>query len=161
MDHYTGIVYETFLNDLPGLGSVCSGGRYNNLASVYTKRELPGVGSSIGLDRLMAGLEELGLLENNNTNNGVIVLNMDKTLLPHYHKIASVIRDSGLACEVYLDSKKMGNQFSFADKKGISYAILCGTEEHSSNTVTLKNLATRENHDKIPLDEAIVLIKKG
>ncbi len=159
LDYYTGIVYETFLNDLPDLGSVCSGGRYNNLTSVYTKKDLPGVGSSIGLDRLMAGLEELGLLNNKDSGNSVIILNMDQLLQPHYHKLASIIRDSGLACEVYLDTKKIGNQFSFAEKKGISYAVLCGTEEYSSNTVTLKKLSTRENHNKITMNEAIALIK--
>ena len=159
LDYYTGIVYETFLNDLPGLGSVCSGGRYNNLASVYTKKELPGVGSSIGLDRLMAGLEELGLLGKKINETGVIILNMDQSLQAHYHKMASIIRDSGLPCEVYLNNKKLGNQFSFAEKKGISYAILCGTDEYSTNTVTLKNLLTRENHNKIAIEDAIQFIK--
>ena len=84
---------------------------------------------------------------------------MDQSLQPHYHKLASIIRDSGLSCEVYLDTKKMGNQFRFAEKKGISYAILCGTEEYSTNTVTLKNLSTRENYNKIAIDKAIELIK--
>jgi len=161
LDYYTGIVYETFLNDLPTLGSVCSGGRYNNLTSVYTKKNLPGVGSSIGLDRLMAGLDELGLLDKKNQSSSVIVINMDKTLQSYYHKLAAVIRDSGLSCEVYLDTKKIGNQFSFAEKKGIPYAILCGTEEYNSNTVTLKNLLTRENFNKISLNNAISLIKTG
>ncbi len=161
LDYYTGIVYETFLDDLPELGSVCSGGRYNNLASVYTKKDLPGVGSSIGLDRLMAGLEELGLLENNDSDKGVIIINMDQSLLTHYHKLASIFRDSGLTCEVYLDNKKMGNQFTFAEKKGIAYAILCGSDEYSTNTVTLKNLSTRQNFNTIAVEKAIDLIKNG
>lgn len=159
LDYYTGIVYETLLNDLPELGSVCSGGRYNNLASIYTKTDLPGVGSSIGLDRLMAGLEELGLLDSKAMGSDVIILNFEDSSVSHNHYLASVIRDSGLSCEVYLTSKKLGNQFSFAEKKGISFALLCGTDEKNSDTVTLKNMTTRENFNKIKLIEAIQIIK--
>ena len=159
LDYYTGIVYETFLNDLPELGSVCSGGRYNNLASIYTKKDLPGVGSSIGLDRLMAGLEELGLLGDKTINSDVIILNIDDSSVPYNHYLASAIRDTGLSCEVYLGTRKIGNQFSFAEKKGIAFAVLCGPEERNSNTVTLKNLSTRENFNRISLGEAMKLIK--
>ena len=160
LDYYTGIVYETFLNDLPDLGSVCSGGRYNNLASVYTKKDIPGVGSSIGLDRLVAGLEELGILTGKLTGSDVIVLNVEGSSIAHNHYLASAIRDSGLSCEVYLADKKIGNQFGFAEKKGISFAILCGDDEISSDKVTLKNISTRENINNISLNEAINLIKE-
>lgn len=161
LDYYTGIVYETFLKDLPKLGSVCSGGRYNNLASIYTKKELPGVGSSIGLDRLMAGLEELGILTGKLTGSDVIVLNIEGSSVAHNHFLASVIRDSGLSCEVYLADKKIGNQFGFAEKKSISFAILCGSDEISSDKVTLKNITTRENFNKISLNKAIKIIKES
>lgn len=160
LDYYTGIVYETFLDDLPGLGSVCSGGRYNNLASIYTKKELPGVGSSIGLDRLMAGLEELGLLNKKTEGTDVIILNIKSSSIAHNHFLASVVRDSNLSCEVYLENKKMGNQFSFAEKKGIGFAIICGKEEQEINTVNLKNISTRENYNKISIEEAIKIISK-
>jgi len=160
LDYYTGIVYETFLKDLPGLGSVCSGGRYNNLASIYTKKEIPGVGSSIGLDRLIAGLEELGILTGKLEGSDVIVLNIEGSSVAHNHYLASVIRDSELSCEVYLANKKIGNQFGFAEKKGISFAILCGADEKSSDTVTLKNISTRENFKEISLTEAIRKIKE-
>jgi len=159
LDYYTGIVYETFLNDLPELGSVCSGGRYNNLASIYTKTELPGVGSSIGLDRLMAGLEELGILDNTNVGTDVIVLNINDSTIGNKHFIASKIREAGLSCEVYLKNKKIGQQFSYAEKKGIRFAVIFGKEEQESETVSLKNISTRENYDKISMEKAIKIIQ--
>lgn len=158
LDYYTGIVYETLLTDLPGLGSVCSGGRYNDLASIYTKKELPGVGSSIGLDRLMAGLEELGILNEKTEGSNVLVLNIEGSSIAHNHSIASKIRDSQLSCEVYLENKKLGNQFIFAEKKGIPFAIICGPDEQETNTVNLKNISTRENFNKITIEEAIKII---
>lgn len=161
LDYYTGIVYETFLKDLPELGSVCSGGRYNDLASIYTKKELPGVGSSIGLDRLMAGLEELGILTGKLSGSDVIVLNIEGSSVAHNHYMASVIRNSELSCEVYLADKKIGNQFGFAEKKGIHFAILCGADEINLDKVTLKNLSTRESFNKISLNDAITIIKES
>ncbi len=161
LDYYTGIVYETFLNDLPGLGSVCSGGRYNNLASIYTKTELPGVGSSIGLDRLMAGLEELGILDNTKAGTDVIILNISDSTIGNKHFIASKIREADLSCEVYLNNKKIGQQFSYAEKKGIKFAVIYGKEEQESKTVSLKNISTRENYDKISLEKAIKIIKES
>ena len=107
LDYYTGIVYETFLDALPGIGSVCSGGRYNNLASIYSKTEMPGVGSSIGLDRLMAALEELGVSAPRKSLTDVLVINMDDNLKGHYFNIASKLREAGLNCEIYLENKKM------------------------------------------------------
>ncbi|MCK5672132.1 MAG: histidine--tRNA ligase [Spirochaetales bacterium] len=160
LDYYTGIVYETFLKDLPDLGSVCSGGRYNNLASLYTKKELPGVGSSIGLDRLMAGLEELGVLNKKTKGTDVLILNIESSSVAHNHFLASVVRESNLSCEVYLENKKLGNQFSFAEKKGIEFAIICGKEEQELNIVNLKNISTRENLNKISIEEAIKIIIK-
>ncbi len=160
LDYYTGIVYETFLNDLPGLGSVCSGGRYNNLASVYTKKELPGVGSSIGLDRLMAGLEELELLKVKNSGSDLIILNFDGSSISHNHRIASVVREAGLSCEVYHSGKKLGSQFAYSEKKDIAFSVICGPDELESDSVTLKNIATRETFNKITLSKAIEIIKE-
>jgi histidyl-tRNA synthetase len=158
LDYYTGIVYETFLKDLPELGSVCSGGRYNNLASIYTKKDLPGVGSSIGLDRLMAGLEELGILTEVITGSDAIILNVEGSTVSNNHYLASIVRESGLSCEVYLDNKKIGNQFAFADKKGIKFAIICDQNNREEKTVTLKNISTRESFNKISINEALTLI---
>ncbi len=160
LDYYTGIVYETLLNDLPGLGSVCSGGRYNNLASVYTKKDLPGVGSSIGLDRLLAGMEELDLLQKYDTGFDLIILNFEDSSISHNHSIAAAVRESGLSCEVYHSKKKLRTQFAYSEKKNIRFTIICGPDELESDTVTLKNISTRENYNKISLPEAITIIKR-
>jgi histidyl-tRNA synthetase len=154
LDYYTGIVYETFLDALPQIGSVCSGGRYNNLASVYSKEEMPGVGSSIGLDRLIAALEELNIASSAGSLTDVLIMNMDEKLKSHYFNIASALRSRGFNCEVYLETKKLKNQFSFAEKKNIPVALICGEEEFSSDTVTLKDLVKRENYTGLSLNEA-------
>jgi histidyl-tRNA synthetase len=160
LDYYTGVVYETFLTELPELGSVCSGGRYNNLAGLYTKQELPGVGASIGLDRLLAGLEELNRLSGRETTTSVLVFNMDDPLLGHYFFLAQKLRDQAIATEIFLESRKMNKQFQYAERKGITWALICGDDEKKAGKVNLKNLKTRENHEGITLDEAIVILKK-
>ena len=160
LDYYTGVVYETFLNELPRLGSICSGGRYNDLAGIYTKRNLPGVGASIGLDRLLAGLEELGGLEAREATAEVLIFNMDDALLGHYFVLAQALRARGISAEVFLESKKMSRQFQFAEKRGIPFALICGEEEHGEGKVNLKNLKTRESRGGITLEEAAALIKK-
>ncbi len=159
LDYYTGIVYETFLTDLPSMGSVCSGGRYNNLASTYTREVIPGVGSSIGLDRLMAALEELNTAEEKKQETRVLIVLMDKNLVPYYHKLSSVLRKEGLPSEVYPEDKKIGTQFKFAEAKGIPIALICGGDEKGSGTVTIKNLLSRENHNDIPLNKMVDFIR--
>lgn len=163
LDYYTGIVYETFLDGLDQFGSVCSGGRYNNLASLYTKQQLPGVGSSIGLDRLMAALDALenGVLKNE-SNADVLVICMDESLRGWYHQLARAMRDAGLRVDEYLpEGKKMGAQFKYAEAARIPFALTCGSNEHDAGKVTLKNLTSRESRQMIELDEAIRLIKEG
>jgi len=117
LDYYTGIVYETFLEALPGLGSVMSGGRYDNLAALYTKQELPGVGASVGLDRLMAGLEELKLLSTA-AKSEVLVLAGEGA---HAQALAQKLRAEGLNAEVYLDDRKVAQQYKYAEAKGIRF----------------------------------------
>lgn len=160
LDYYTGIVYETFLDELPGIGSVCSGGRYNNLASIYSKTEMPGVGSSIGLDRLMAALEELGNVRAKKSLTDVLILNMDKNLKGHYFGIASKLREENINCEVFLDTKKFKNQFTFAERKSIPLAVICGEDEYKDGKVSLKDLNKRENYNMITIEEAVVKIKE-
>lgn len=155
LDYYTGIVYETFLNALPGIGSVCSGGRYNNLASLYTSHDLPGVGSSIGLDRLVAALEELGEAGQDASAPDVAVFNLDDRMTAYYHFLAENIRSAGLSCEVQLQSQKLGKQFSWAEKRGIRLAFICGEDEKASGKVSVKNIATRESRNMIDLEEAV------
>lgn len=144
LDYYTGIVYETFLNELPSIGSVCSGGRYDNLAGLYTKTKLPGVGASIGLDRLIAGLEQLKKTSVQKSFLDAEIFCMDERLSVLYQKIAAELRGFGVRVEVFPEQKKMSQQYAVADAKGIAWGILVGSDEAQSGTVTLKKLATRE-----------------
>ena len=155
LDYYTGIVYETFLNDFPGIGSVCSGGRYNNLASLYTKQNLPGVGSSIGLDRLMAALEELSGENTVSHSTDILIVCMDDSDFGEYFRISDTFRKKGFNCEVYLSKKKLPAQFSYAEKKGIPAALICGEEELKEGKFSVRNLKTRESFNMLSLDEAL------
>ena len=147
LDYYTGIVFESFLDDLPDIGSVCSGGRYNDLASLYTKQHLPGVGASVGLDRLMAAMEELGLADGAAARSSVLVLFLEDSLLARYHEIARSLRTAGITAEVYPEKKKLAVQFAYAEKKGISLAVVCGEQEAAAGTATLKDLRSRESFE--------------
>lgn len=162
LDYYTGIVYETFLNELPGIGSVCSGGRYDNLAGLYMKEKVPGVGSSIGLDRLIAGLQQLNKLESRKSFIDAEIFCLDKDMMTEYHRLAQTLRQRGVCCEVFPDPKKLLAQYTVAEKKGIPFGITLKKEDVAGNTVTIKNLATREVFEHISLDKAIdILLKKN
>lgn len=162
LDYYTGIVYETFLNELPGIGSVCSGGRYDNLAGLYMKEKVPGVGSSIGLDRLIAGLQQLNKLESRKSFIDAEIFCLDKDMMTEYHRLAQTLRQRGVRCEVFPDPKKLLAQYTVAEKKGIPFGITLKKEDVAENTVTIKNLATREVFENISLDKAIdILLKKN
>ena len=154
LDYYTGVVYETFLNDLPSIGSVCSGGRYDNLAGLYMKDRIPGVGSSIGLDRLIAGLELLGASNKKGSFLDCEIFCLDKTLSVHYQGIASKLREQGISVEVFADEKKIGQQYTVAEKKGIPFGIMIKAEDAENNVLTLKNLLTREQFANISVEEA-------
>ena len=158
LDYYTGVVYETFLNELPSIGSVCSGGRYDNLAGLYTKTKLPGVGASIGLDRLIAGLEQLGKLESKGSYLDAEIFCMDKNLVVLYQKVAALLREKGVKVEVFPEAKSMKAQYAVTDAKKIKWGILIGSNEAEKNTVTLKNLETREQFAEITVEEAAKII---
>ena len=140
LDYYTGTVYETTLNDHPQIGSICSGGRYENLASQYTKSKLPGVGISIGLTRLFWQLREAGLLGAARSTVDVLVTQMDPAQLPAYLAIASELRAAGIATEVVLESGKLAKQFKYADRTGIRFALVLGEDELAKGVVTVKDL---------------------
>ncbi len=158
LDYYTGLVYETFLDELPSIGSVCSGGRYNNLAGLYTKEELPGVGASVGLDRLLAALDELGQSSRKKSYTKVLIFQMEGSLMGHYHTLAGQFRERGISCEVFPVDKKLNQQFKFAEQKEIPFGIICGPEEKAAGKVNLKNLSNRESFEGITLKEAIEII---
>lgn len=159
LDYYTGIVYETFLEKLPSIGSVCSGGRYDNLAGLYMKEKLPGVGSSIGLDRLIAGLSELGITNAKGSYLDVEIFNTDENLNVQYQEVAAKLRKEGISVEVFPDTVKINKQYSVTDKKQIPWGIMLSSNSETANTITLKNLKTREIFESISIEDAVRKIK--
>ena len=143
LDYYTGIVLESFLDDLPSLGSICSGGRYDNLAGLYTKQSLPGVGASLGIDRLLAGLEELGRLELVETPAEVFLVHFDEAHLADYLRIAAALRQAGMAVEFFPEAKRVGQQLKLAAKRGFPAALVIGSDEFAAGTAQFKNLTTQ------------------
>ena len=140
LDYYTGTVYETTLNDHPQIGSICSGGRYENLASQYTKSQLPGVGISIGLTRLYWQLRDAGLISAARSTVDVLVTQMDAAQLPAYLALGSELRGAGIATEVVLDGGKLAKQFKYADRAGVRFVIVLGEDEIAKGVVTVKDL---------------------
>lgn len=142
LDYYTGTVYETTLDDLPGIGSVCSGGRYDNLAALYTKQELPGVGASLGLDRLLAAMEELGMVQKVAATAPVLIAYFAADRLEDYLAIAARLRAAGIGAEVYPEPKKLGQQLKYADHKKHRFAVIVGGDEFTAGTCQVKDLAS-------------------
>jgi histidyl-tRNA synthetase len=159
LDYYTGVVFETFLDEMPQIGSVCSGGRYDELASLYTTRRLPGVGASVGLDRLLSALEALGRSRKRQGYTDVLVVDVEESLEPEYQAIARAFRSAGMACEVFPEKRKLGQQFAYAEKKGIGFAIVVGGDEASKGVVLVKNIASRESEEAPSLEAAIELVR--
>ena len=147
LDYYTGTVYETFLNEYRELGSVCSGGRYENLAEFYTDKKLPGVGVSIGLTRLFYKLNELKLVEAKQKSiSKVLVIPMLENLeMPI--KIATMLRNNGISTEVFLNNKKLKAKMKYADKLKIPYVIVVGEDEEKTGIVKVKNMETGEEKE--------------
>jgi histidyl-tRNA synthetase len=144
LDYYTGTVYETFLLDKPEIGSVCSGGRYDNLAGSFTKQSLPGVGASLGLDRLIAAMEALDLLPKTATVAPVLVLQFDESRYGDYQRMARTLRAAGIGTEVYPDAKRLPQQFQYAERRGFKVAVIAGSNEFARGEWNVKNLATAE-----------------
>ena len=158
LDYYTGTVYETFLNEYKQLGSVCSGGRYDNLADSYTDRRFPGVGISIGLSRLFYQLSEMNLIkENKKSIAKVLVVSMDEKL-DKCIEIATDLRKNNIPAEIYVQNKKIKAKFKYADKLNIPYVAVIGEDEIKNNTVTLKNMGTGEQ-EQLKIEEIINKLK--
>ncbi len=144
LDYYTGTVYETFLNDYREIGSVCSGGRYENLAEYYTDKKLPGVGISIGLTRLFYKLNEMGLIKAGKSSMAdILVIPMLEDMTKPI-QIASELRKNGICTEIYLNDKKLKAKLKYADKLQIPYVVIIGEDEVASNQVKVKNMQTGE-----------------
>ena len=168
LDYYTGTVYETFLNNYRELGSVCSGGRYENLAEYYTDKKLPGVGISIGLTRLFYKLNELGLIKAEKSSmSDVLVIPMLEDLSKPI-MLANSLREKNVNTEIYLNDKKLKAKLKYADKLKIPYVIIVGEDEINSGVVSVKNMATGEEKEanisidanNVNVDEIVSIIKK-
>ena len=154
LDYYTGTVYETFLNKYRELGSVCSGGRYENLAEYYTDKKLPGVGISIGLTRLFYKLNELQIIKAEKKSiSDVLVIPMVEDLSVPI-KVATDLRKAGINTEIYLNDKKLKAKFKYADKLQIPYVIIIGEDEITEGKVTMKNMITGEEA-RLSIEECI------
>lgn len=144
LDYYTGTVYETMLVDLPNIGSVCSGGRYDDLAGLFTKQKLPGVGASLGLDRLLAAMEELQMLQGEATTAPVLILQFSADRLGEYQRMARLLRSAGIGADVFPDAKKVGQQLQYAERRGFKFALIAGPDEFAQKIWKVKNLTLRE-----------------
>ena len=158
LDYYTGTVYETTLDDFPQIGSICSGGRYENLAGHYTKSKLPGVGISIGLTRLFFQLREAGIVSTADSSVDALVGLMDEVRLPDSLALAQVLRAGGINTEVQLEPKKLAKQFQYADKAGIRFMVLLGEDEAARGVVTVKDLRRQEQFE-VTRDELAATLK--
>jgi histidyl-tRNA synthetase len=148
LDYYTGTVYETFLDGHERLGSICSGGRYDNLAEHYTKSKLPGVGISIGATRLFSQLLELGLVDTKASAVAqVLVLQVEAALAGEYARVAAELRAAGINVEVYGGEDKLGKQFKYADRAGIRFVIVLGEDEIAKGVVTVKDLRREDQFE--------------
>ena len=162
LDYYTGTVYETFLNDYKKIGSVCSGGRYENLAEYYTDKKLPGVGISIGLTRFFYQMKKENILKQEKRSiSKVLVAPMSNEEITYALEVANALRNENINTETYLEDKKLKAKFKYADKLNIQYVIVLGEEETKERKVTLKNMITGEQ-ETATLDEIIKrLNRKG
>ncbi len=161
LDYYTGTVYETILNNYPGIGSVCSGGRYDNLAGYYTKQQLPGVGISIGLTRLFYQIQEAKLIPLNqaSTLTEVLVIPMN-TEIEASIGLANQLREAGIIAELYFEETKLDKKISYANKLGILFVILVGEDELNSGLFSLKKMASGEQ-SRMGVSQIIEVIKAG
>jgi histidyl-tRNA synthetase len=159
LDYYTGTVYETFLDDHRDFGSICSGGRYDDLASFYTKSKLPGVGISIGVTRLFDQMRAADMIKGGDSTVQILVCMLDESLQPDLRKIATTLRKAGINTQLWVQADKMEKQIKYADRTGIPYLLVMGGDEKAKGVAALKNLKTREQKE-IPLSNLADEVKK-
>ena len=161
LDYYTGTVYETIMTDHPGIGSICSGGRYDNLAEYYTDKKLPGVGISIGLTRLFYVLQEQGLLNDQllTAPADALILPMTEDLTPAI-ALATQLRGSGVRAQLYTEQKKFKAKMTYANKLGIPYVVFLGEDEIAAGTASIKDMTTGEQV-ALPLDQVAAQVLAG
>lgn len=159
LGYYTGIIYETTLDDLPSLGSVCSGGRYDNLTQNFSNDSLSGVGASIGLDRMLAGLEELGLMRSSANVANALLIPLQN--LQYGYFVAQNLRELGLKIEVYPEIVKPKKSFNYANAKGYKYVIVLGEEEQAKQTYTLKDMESGEQRNHLKLESLVECLRSS
>lgn len=159
LDYYTGTVYETFLDNYREIGSVCSGGRYDNLAENYTDKSLPGVGIAIGVTRLFDQLNDLKLIKTEKESISDVLVISTSDDVSECLPIANTFRKEKINTEVYMNDKKMKAKFKYADKLKIPYVAIIGEDELKENKVSLKNLVTGKQ-DTINIQEAVEILKE-
>src|SRR5690606_31016398 len=147
LDYYTGMVYETTLDAYPQIGSICSGGRYDNLASHYTKSKLPGVGISIGLTRLFFQLRDAGLVAAAESSVDVLVALLDDASLDHSLALSQQLRAAGMNVETQLEPRKLAKQMQYADRAGIRFVVMRGDDEAARGAVAVKDLRSGEQFE--------------
>ena len=149
LDYYTSTVYETFIDGYESIGSVCSGGRYDDLASNFTKQKLPGVGMSIGLTRLFYQLKELGLIEDKKKDNlDVLILPMDQEFNFYAIDVLNKLKNAGQKADIYLEKGKFKKKINYADKINAKYVVIIGEDEFSKNEVSIRNMETGDQFNK-------------
>lgn len=159
LDYYTGTVYETFLDGYPEIGSICSGGRYDDLATHYTKQKLPGVGISIGLTRLFYQLTEAKIIEaEENSLIDIMIIPM-KGYEDNGIELSSKLREEGIYTQVYFENAKLGRKFSYADKLNIPYVVVIGEDEVKSKEYSLRNMKSGDQ-EKMQAEDIIGRLKK-
>lgn len=159
LDYYTGTVYETTLDEYPKIGSVCSGGRYENLAEYYTKSKLPGVGISIGLTRLFYQLQQAELVKSEETvKTKALIVTFDDRDLEYGVNVSNKLREAGIINQVYFETKKINKKFDYANKLNVPYVIIIGDNEVKTNTVAVKCMQTGDQNT-VSIQEAVDMLK--
>ena len=158
LDYYTGTVYETILNDYPKMGSVCSGGRYENLAEFYTNKKLPGVGISIGLSRLFYKLKEAGVIKANEATTAKVMIIPMVEDLSYAFNLATVLRNNSINTEINYSKKSIKSMFNYANRIKVPYVIVIGEDEVKDNTISIKDMETGKQ-EKLKIEECIKLLK--
>ncbi len=160
LDYYTGTVYETVMNDHPEFGSVCGGGRYDNLTGYYTDKKLPGIGISIGLTRLFSQLRDNAIIApKSGTMADVLVIPMDKNTVPYAVSVATKFREAGIPADVYYGEKGMKQKMKYAGRSGFPYAAVIGSEEAANGTLALKDMLGEGGQKTVTVGEAIEILK--
>lgn len=160
LGYYTGTVFETVLDNLPKIGSVCSGGRFDNLTKSFSLDHLPGVGASVGLDRLIVALQELKLVNELSTCAMIMLTQMGEDVSPEVHRWAALLRQRGLNVEVFPDPGKVKAQFKYASRRGFPWVMTIGPDEKARGVAQLKNMQTQQQREVTSVDDALELMSQ-